>query len=373
MRKKLALISLDGCGTYNLKHMPFLSRLAEGGYFTVVDSIFPTLTDLVHTSIMTGVYPRDHGVVENGYYDRLTDKKVNFYDYEIAFNPHRVIKAPTIVDVLRSRGIRSASVSGYTMPPFSGTNVRIFPPFFSDDKLYRQHGRDWRKDLWVLNSALYLYEECQPELLLVHFASIDGMSHDHGPLSEGALKAIETVDTAVRTLWERLKKEYAFIIFADHGQEEVHTWVNLRVYLRKHGIDTLRVSSGGGVHIYLRDPNQAEEAFDVLRRAPGVDKVFFREDLPHLDTPHSGELIVSAKPGYWFCSHRMCKGIKGASHWVRGMHGSMNEPVVRVPLVLWGFEKVDLEEPSLLDIAPTVLDFFGIEKPENMVGRSLIL
>ena len=372
MQKKLALISLDGNGIYNLGHMPFLSSLIDEGAFAVVDSIFPTLTDLVHTGVMTGVYPREHGVVENGYYDRLADKKINFYDYEVAFNPHRVIKAPTIVDILRSRGVRSASVSGYTMPPFSGTNVRIFPPFFSDDKLYRQHGRDWRKDIWVGQSALYLHEECRPKLLLVHFASIDGMQHDHGPLSEGALKAVETVDAMLEKLWERLKEEYAFIIFADHGQEEVHTWVNLKTYLRKYGIEVLRISSGGGVHVYLKDPNQSEEAYEVLRKAPGVRHVFFREDLPHLNTPHSGELIVSAKPGYWFCSHRMCKGIKGVSHWVRGMHGSINEQVVKVPLVLWGFGDVDLEEASLMDIAPTVLDFFRIEKPRNMVGRSLI-
>ncbi len=31
MRRKLALISLDGNGVYNLKHMPFLSELIEGG------------------------------------------------------------------------------------------------------------------------------------------------------------------------------------------------------------------------------------------------------------------------------------------------------------------------------------------------------
>lgn len=152
--------------------------------------------------------------------------------------------------------------------------------------------------------------------------------------------------------------------------------MNLKTYLKERGgIDVLRVSSGGGVHVYLKDPNQSEEAFEALRRAPGgVKEVFFREELPHLDNPNSGELIVSAKPGYWFCSHRMCRGgVKGASHWVRGMHGSMNKPVMKVPLVLWGgFENVELDEPSLMDIAPTVLKFFGIEKPMNMVGKSLI-
>lgn len=366
---KLALISLDGNGVYNLKHMPFLQSLAREGLFGIVDSIFPTLTDLVHTSVMTGVYPNVHGIVENGYYDRLTDQKINFYDYEVAFNPHKVIKAKTIIDILREKGIRSASVSGYTMPPFSGTNVRIFPPFFSDDKLYKKHGRDWRKDVWVAQSALYLYEECKPDLLLVHFCSIDGMQHDYGVGSEETLKAVKTVDEMLKLLWKRLKDEYKFIIFADHGQENVHTWVNLRVYLKKHGIETLRVSSGGGVHVYLKDPNQAEEAYLVLKKAPGVKQVFFREDLPYLNTPNSGELIVAAKEGYWFCS--FCKGKSGVSYWTRGMHGSMNESVMKVPLILWGFGKGRLEA-SLLDIAPTILEFFGIEKPKEMVGKSLI-
>ena len=372
MREKLALISLDGNGIYNLKHMPFLQTLIEGGSFEIVDSIFPTLTDLVHTSVMTGVYPKDHGVVENGYYDRLADRKINFYEYEIAFNPHKVIRARTIVDILRAKGIKSASVSGYTMPPFSGTNVRIFPPFFSDDRLYRQHGRDWRKDVWVAQSALYLYEECRSDLLLIHFCSIDGMQHDHGVGSKDALKAVKTVDEMLKLIWKKLKDEYAFIIFADHGQENVHTWVNLRTYLKKYGIETLRVSSGGGVHIYLKNPSQAEEAHQVLLKAPGVKHVFFREDLPHLYTPNSGELIVSAKEGYWFCDHARCKGIRGTSYWVKGMHGSMNEQVVKVPLILWGFEDINLKNASLMDIAPTVLDFFEIEKPKEMVGKSLL-
>ncbi len=372
-KDKLVLISMDGCGVYNLANMPFLESLIRYGKYAEVRSIFPTLTDLVHTSVVTGVEPRIHGIVENGYYDRTEDRKVNFYDYRIAFNPHMAINVPTIVDMLRGK-VTTASVSGYMMPPFSGTDVRIFPPFFSNDDMYRKHGRDWRKDVWVLNSALYLYEECSPDLLLIHFASIDGMQHEHGPLSNGALKAVRTVDEALKKLWNRLKKEYAFIIFADHGQEHVHTWINLKEYLKKKGISVRRVSSGGGVHVYLNDPEERYRALEALRRTPGVGAVFLREELPHLDCPRSGDIIVSAKPGYWFCSHSRCRGVKGNSYWVKGMHGSMNEPVIRVPLILWGFEEweIRIEGASLLDIAPTVLKFFGEEKRPEMKGKSLI-
>ncbi len=375
-REKLVLISLDGCGLYNLKrqYMPFLTLLLQEGESTVTMSIFPTFTDLVHTTVMTGVEPRIHGIVENGYYDRIEDRKVNFYDYEVAFNPHYAIRAPTVVDVLKREGILSASVSGYVMPPFSGTDVRVFPPFFSNDSMYRKHGRDWKKDIWVLNSALYLYDECSPDLLLVHFASIDGMQHEHGPLSDGALKAVKTVDGAIKKLWSHLKDEYAFVIFADHGQEEVHTWINLKEYLRRNGIETKRVSSGGGAHIYLEDPSDRDKAIETLRKVPGVNTVFIKEELPHLDCPMSGDVLVSARPGYWFCSHSKCHGIKGKSHWVRGMHGSLNEPVIKIPMVLWGFDGWDVRVNggTLMDIAPTVLRFFGLEKLPEMNGQSLI-
>jgi len=54
------------------------------------------------------------------------------------------------------------------------------------------------------------------------------------------------------------------------------------------------------------------------------------------------------------------------------MHGSLNEPVIKVPLILWGFEKANLENPTLYDIAPTILKFFGVEKPKEMIGKSLL-
>ncbi len=43
-----------------------------------------------------------------------------------------------------------------------------------------------------------------------------------------------------------------------------------------------------------------------------------------------------------------------------------------VPLVLIGMEDVKLKEGKLADLAPTMLDIMGLEKPEEMTGESLI-
>ncbi len=43
-----------------------------------------------------------------------------------------------------------------------------------------------------------------------------------------------------------------------------------------------------------------------------------------------------------------------------------------VPLVLYGIEDAKLKEGKLADLAPTMLDIMGLEKPEEMTGESLL-
>ena len=44
-----------------------------------------------------------------------------------------------------------------------------------------------------------------------------------------------------------------------------------------------------------------------------------------------------------------------------------------VPLILFGMENVTLKSGKLADLAPTMLDIMGLEKPEEMTGESLIV
>ena len=44
-----------------------------------------------------------------------------------------------------------------------------------------------------------------------------------------------------------------------------------------------------------------------------------------------------------------------------------------VPLVLVGMKDVKLKEGKLADLAPTMLEIMGLEKPSEMTGESLII
>ena len=44
-----------------------------------------------------------------------------------------------------------------------------------------------------------------------------------------------------------------------------------------------------------------------------------------------------------------------------------------VPLILYGMENVKIKNGKLADLAPTMLDMMGLEKPEEMTGESLLV
>ena len=44
-----------------------------------------------------------------------------------------------------------------------------------------------------------------------------------------------------------------------------------------------------------------------------------------------------------------------------------------VPLILYGMENVKIKDGKLADLAPTMLDMMGLEKPAEMTGESLLV
>jgi bisphosphoglycerate-independent phosphoglycerate mutase (AlkP superfamily) len=41
------------------------------------------------------------------------------------------------------------------------------------------------------------------------------------------------------------------------------------------------------------------------------------------------------------------------------------------PGILFASEKIKADSPALFDLTPTILSLFGIEKPDNMVGKKI--
>ena len=73
-----------------------------------------------------------------------------------------------------------------------------------------------------------------------------------------------------------------------------------------------------------------------------------------LDCPHSGDVLVSAEPGFEFVDWG------GADHVGGGSHGSLHADDSEGVLLVGGIDVPEREEWSLTDVAPLVLDHFDV-------------
>ena len=67
---RVVLVSIPGLRAADLAAMPNLRALAERGDVSPLVPSFPCVTCPVQANMTTGVTPREHGVVANGFYWR---------------------------------------------------------------------------------------------------------------------------------------------------------------------------------------------------------------------------------------------------------------------------------------------------------------
>jgi hypothetical protein len=106
MSRYVALLSIPNLRARDLAHMPNFSRLFAGGGHAILVPSFPAVTCPVQANMTTGLPPREHGVVANGFYWR-DQRRVEMWT---AWND--CIQRPQIWDMLheRDRAITSAKL-----------------------------------------------------------------------------------------------------------------------------------------------------------------------------------------------------------------------------------------------------------------------
>ncbi|MGH9879170.1 MAG: alkaline phosphatase family protein, partial [Nitrososphaerales archaeon] len=109
--------------------LPNISTLAEGGESARLQPVFPAVTCTVQASILTGKYPREHGIVANGLYDRNTFS-VSFWE-----QPSSLVKAERAWDIARRRGAKTA-VLFWQNTMYANSDIVVTPrPIHLDDRM----------------------------------------------------------------------------------------------------------------------------------------------------------------------------------------------------------------------------------------------
>lgn len=275
--RKLLLIALESASSaeaLKMKNMPRVGALtARGTLVTDVDTVFVSDAYPCLTSIITGVHPKDH---------RVLDNKLPTQNASAVLRDYRCIKAPTLIEKAQKAGHRICSVM---WPVTAGAEIAYFIPDIYPSsrpltalmrlgggfafRTYLRHrkllsGMDQPGlDDFSLQAALDCLRKDKPGLTLLRLGDLDRQKHDYGPASTEARDALERCDKRVGllvdALWEAgTLDETDIIICGVHSCLPVTQTVDLTRYIGDLVGQIVFHQSGGIACLRLRRQDDVE-------------------------------------------------------------------------------------------------------------------
>ncbi|KAH8032576.1 hypothetical protein HPB51_026029 [Rhipicephalus microplus] len=223
----LILISLDGFRADYLSRglNPSLERLAQCGVKApFMRPVFPTKTFPNHFTIVTGLWPESHGIVDNKMYDpefKTLFRIGNIESYNGRWweaEPRACSREHSSLLGAFATPVDFAGKLGSLASRAADPNVRCS----------RRRMIPWQTRVEVLLAWLDLPAERRPSLLTLYVNEPDSAGHDHGPHSAAVDEALELVEIMLDRLMAGLQERRLLgcvnlLVVSDHG-ECMHTY-----------------------------------------------------------------------------------------------------------------------------------------------------
>ncbi|MEM2936336.1 MAG: alkaline phosphatase family protein [Candidatus Bathyarchaeia archaeon] len=347
-RHKAVLFIIDGCRSDYLDQtrIDTIGRMMDEGT-TVEDcrTTFPSMTHPAHTSIVTGLYPSNHGIVSHDYYDRGCRRLGTFLTYN-------KFRGKSVAELVKSVGGTVVSVDEFTCLG-RGADLYVNVPIHDVQEVTYQ--------------AIDAISRKNPDLLLVTYFASDDTGSGHGPQSEELKACIKEIDKNVGTILNKAQetwrdKELLFVLSSDHGMVETGEplFAKLRQAMGKSAENPVLLSEGLYAQLYVEGDarNAALEVAEVAE-LKGLDVILEKEELKALNCFDEliGDVVMACREGFNL--------IEEGKQVPPGLHGSLVEECMKVPLIIWG------SGVAKRTIAFTIARFMGLEYP-NFDGRPLM-
>ena len=419
----VVLISLDGfpASVWHQPDLPVpnLRRLAAEGVVAEAMTVTnPSSTWSSHTSMITGLSPRRHGVLFNGQLVRQGSGRAPVIEQWT--DKEGFVLVPTLYDIAYREGLTTAE-SDWVAVTRAKTINWSFPEIPSAEGslekemiaagvitaeqigwMEHKAGRKsivWHDEMWT-KAACFIFAQHRPNLLMYHTLTTDWNHHHYGPGTPGGYAALAYADRLVGDLIETVKQsgllpKTTFIVTTDHGFKKVSHYLRLNVALKQAGLakasgptlgraDAAVMSLGGTALVYVTDPARRAELLPRLRGMfsmnEGIAQVLEGSSGPSLGMPdpkdnsRMGDLILVAKEGYLFDNSAAGDEVVVPTYNYAATHGYLaRDPEMRGIFIASGAgikSGVKLPHISNLDIAPTLARLLDLRLPAQE-GRVL--
>ncbi|XP_021114910.1 ectonucleotide pyrophosphatase/phosphodiesterase family member 3 isoform X2 [Heterocephalus glaber] len=199
--------------------LPNINKLKTCGIHSkYMRAMYPTKTFPNHYTIVTGLYPESHGIIDNNMYDVILNKNFSLSSKE-KFNPAWWSGQPIWLTAMY-QGLKAAS---YYWP---GSDVAINSSF---PTLYRDYNGSvpYEERIATLLRWLDLPKAERPSFYTIYVEEPDSAGHNSGPVSARVIQALQLVDRAFGMLMEGLAQRNLhncvnLILLADHGMDQTY-------------------------------------------------------------------------------------------------------------------------------------------------------
>ncbi len=400
-RVPLVVISIDGmrpdyvtkADEHGLKIPALRAFLARGTY---ADGVVPTLTYPSHTTILTGVWPAEHGVYGNLMFDPLQEHSGRWYwDFS-------AIRVEMLYQAAKKAGIVTGAVDwpvtvgapiDYDVAPYGTAGKFAYIPVDLLNRLGVAAPKDDEDDDAKVAASVAILRKYKPGLMLVHLLELDEEQHRHGPFSVEANARLEKIDAQVAAI-ERaalaVDARTRVVVVSDHGFARVERMVNLNVLLARAGLMRLgrrgkvvswkaeAWATGGSAAIMLRDAGDAATLAAVKKviaeaatdPAYGIVGVLTGEQAEAMGGLPGAALVVDFRDGFDAgvgFSGAVVEDVAGT-----GMHGYLpTHEAMRAAFMVMG-EGVavgrDLGVVDMRAVAPALAEMLGLKLEAAKVG-----
>jgi Type I phosphodiesterase / nucleotide pyrophosphatase len=316
--KKVVLIVVDGMTPAAFERAveggraPALAYLAEHGVYRRATSVFPSLTPVCLSSIVTGAGPDVHHIPHLVWWHRGEQRIVEYGSSFAAVRAagvsqsltdtiynmnqrHLSPDAVTVFEALEDAGLVTAAVNitcyrgrarhAPTLPwltkPAFGPKRFFFYSLFESDltgaPLAVRNRSAGSIDAYAAAVGRWLVTRDGFDFFAYYLSDFDFASHAHGPAGADDV-ALERTDAAIASLLDAaggpdaFLERYAVVLHSDHGQTNVGKGAQLHTPLRGLDGEIVVTASNRAGQVYLM-PGASVDAADLARRLDGVEFV----------------------------------------------------------------------------------------------------
>ncbi|PRR81103.1 alkaline phosphatase family protein [Clostridium vincentii] len=289
--KYMIIISFDAVSSDDLKilkTLPNFKKIIEGGSLIEnVESVYPTLTYPAHATIVTGKYPKNHGIIDNTIF-KAGDFNPNWYWYR------KDIKGSTLYDLAKEKGLSTCSllwpVTGGSSIKYNLAEIFKVKPhqnqivqsicagsLFYQLELNNKFGHIRRGltqpalDDFVIEAAKYTINKYSPNLMFIHFTDVDTNRHHYGYSDKKAIDGLYRHDKRLGEIIKVLEEknilhETDIVALGDHSQIDVDKMIKLNTLFKENNLITVNgkgkvsdfqalcKSLDGSAYVYLKNP-----------------------------------------------------------------------------------------------------------------------